>query len=443
MKHPGKRMMIDVIHRPDADSLSELSEFKVMEWLFWLRNLMVLAQFSAIVVAVKFMGISLPVWQLGMAPLMLFFFNLLVYWRLEAGRSVSESEIMLQLLVDMLVFTWLLYWTGGSANPFVSAYLVPVAVAAAFGSLRHALVLGLISVALYSFLMVRYVPLPSMNGRFGGDFSLHVFGMWLSFLLSAAITISFVSGLARLARRREIALKQAEQESINSQHLVTLGALAAGAAHELATPLSNISMLADELVAAEGDDQERTELVNLLKEQLGLCQSQISLLRDQASHAQNPEVRIGSVAEFIHGIFERFRAMRSEMVIKISEQPLHGEIEYDPGLSQTLLNVLNNAADASFENERDLVEINYHQRDSELVICIDDFGVGLSVEQLELAGKVPFSTKHAGMGIGLLLSQANINRMGGSLCLNNRAQPADLGVRTEVIIPISNPERNS
>jgi two-component system sensor histidine kinase RegB len=278
-----------------------------MEWLFWLRNLMVLAQFCAIVVSVKFMGISLPVLQIGMAPLLLISFNLLVYWRLENGRSVSEFEIILQLLFDMLVFTWLLYWTGGSANPFVSAYLVPVAAAAAFGSFRYAVILGLVSVALYSFLMIAYVPLPSMNGRFGGDFSLHIFGMWLSFLLSAAITIAVVSGLARLARRREIALKQAEQESINSQHLITLGALAAGAAHELGTPLSNISMLADELATSEGDEQERAELVYSLKEQLGLCQSQIGLLRDQATHAQNPEVRIGSVGQFLNGRGDRVR----------------------------------------------------------------------------------------------------------------------------------------
>ncbi|MCP4009126.1 MAG: hypothetical protein GY726_06375, partial [Proteobacteria bacterium] len=110
-------MTLIVENRPETQSLSELSEFKVMEWLFWLRNLMVLAQFAAIVVAVKFMGISLPVFQIGVAPLVLISFNLLVYWRLEKGRSVSESEIIVHLLFDMLVFTWLLYWTGGSANP--------------------------------------------------------------------------------------------------------------------------------------------------------------------------------------------------------------------------------------------------------------------------------------------------------------------------------------
>ena len=413
-----------------------------MEWLFWLRNLMILAQFVATLVAVTVMNLSLPVAQIGVAPLVLLAFNLVVYWRLEKGRLASEFEIILHLLFDMLVFTWLLYWTGGSANPFVSAYLVPVAAVAAFGSFRHALVLGLISVALYSFLMVRYVPLPSINGRFGGDFSLHIFGMWLSFLLSAAITIGFVSGLARLARRREIALKQVEQESINSQHLVTLGALAAGAAHELGTPLSNIAMLADELAASDGDERARVELVYLLKEQLGLCQSQIGMLRDQATHAQNPEVRTGSVTEFLHGVFERFKAMRSEMAIRVHEQPLKGKIEYDLGLSQTLLNVLNNAADASSESGRDLIEVNYRQRGGELMICIDDFGAGLSDEQLELAGSVPFSTKDSGMGIGLLLSQVNINRLGGSLRIFNREHTVKPGVRTEIVIQLIEPERN-
>ena len=414
-----------------------------MEWLFWLRNLMVVAQFAAMLVAVEIMDIALPVWQIGLASLFLIVFNLLVYWRLEKGRSVSEFEIILHLLFDMLVFTWLLYWTGGSANPFVSAYLVPVAAAAAFGSVRHALLLGLISVALYSFLMIYYVELPPMNGRFGGDFSLHIFGMWLSFLLSAAITIGFVSGLAGLARRREIALKQAEQESINSQHLVTIGALAAGAAHELGTPLSNIAMLADEMLAAGGDEQERAELLYSLKQQLGLCQSQISLLRDHATHAQDPEVRAGSVAEFLHGVFERFKAMRCEMVIKISEQSVHGEIEYDPGLSQTLLNLLNNAADASSENDCDLIEISYRQLGTGLTIVIDDFGKGLSKEKLALAGSVPFSSKDSGMGIGLLLSQANLKRIGGGLHLFNRTPPAKPGVRTEIMIELITIERNA
>ena len=134
--------------------------------------------------------------------------------------------------------------------------------------------------------------------------------------------------------------------------------------------------------------------------------------------------------------------MRSEMAIRVHEQPLKGKIEYDLGLSQTLLNVLNNAADASSESGRDLIEVNYRQRGGELMICIDDFGAGLSDEQLELAGSVPFSTKDSGMGIGLLLSQVNINRLGGSLRIFNREHTVKPGVRTEIVIQLIEPERN-
>ncbi len=415
----------------------ELSEFKVMEWLFWLRNIMVLVQFTAIVVAVQYLGIPLPVWPVVLAPLMLLLFNLLVYWRLEKGRSVSEFEISLHLLFDMLVFTYLLYWTGGSINPFVSAYLVPVALAATFGSLRHALFLGLVSVLMYSLLMVKYVPLPPMNGRFGGDFSLHIFGMWLNFLISAVITIAFVSSLARLARKREIALKQLEQAGLNDQHMIALGALAAGAAHELGTPLSNIAMLADELVDPENSPQDISAFSESLRQQLEICQSQISLLRDQAQSAQAPQIQASEVAAYIPSVLDRFKAMRSELRIHVSHgNVLEGQLAADPALSQTLLNLLNNAADASLANGSDLIEIYYQLNESELCLKIDDFGAGLSEEHQAMVGALPFSSKESGLGIGLLLSRANINRMGGRLSLLNRADDSPPGVRTEIHIPL-------
>jgi len=422
---------------PKSQTWRELSEFKIMEWLFWLRNTMVLVQLTAIAVTVSYMDIPLPVWPVGLAPLFLLGFNLLVYWRLEAGRSASELEISLHLFFDMLVFTYLLYWTGGSVNPFVSAYLVPVALAATFGSFRHALMLGIFSVLMYSVLMVWNVPLPPVNGRFGGDFSLHIFGMWLNFLMSAAITIAFVSSLATLARKREIALKQAEQENLNDQHMVALGALAAGAAHELGTPLSNISMLADELIDPENNSEQIASFSDALKQQLDLCYSQIALLRDQANSAQNPLAMATEVANFIPAVLDRFKAMRSEMRISIHQNgELSGRLAADPALSQTLLNLLNNAADASFDNDCDYIEVNYEIRDQYLRLMIDDFGAGISEEQQAMAGSQPFSSKDSGLGIGLLLSQANISRIGGRLSLSNRTGEGAVGVRTEIHIPL-------
>lgn len=412
-----------------------------MEWLFWLRNVMVVAQSAALFLAIVYLKLPLPLWPAGLAPLMLLTFNLLVYWRLEVGRSVSSAEISLHLLFDLLVFTFLLYWTGGSANPFVSGYLVPIALAATFGTLRQAVGLGLVSVLMYSMLMVKYVPLPAMNGRFGGDFPLHVFGMWLSFLISAAITIAFVSSLAGLARKRAIALKQAEQNSLNDQHVVALGALAAGAAHELGTPLSNIGMLADELTNPDNSGEELTEFSSSLKQQIEICRTQISLLREQANLAQSSGAQRYEIDHFISQVLDRFSAMRSDMRVTLNPpQRSHARLVSDPALSQTLLSLLNNAADASLENGKDNIEVSYEIRAGYLLLTIDDFGTGLSELEQAMVGAVPFSSKDSGLGIGLLLSQANISRLGGSLRLHNRDPRGVSGVRTEIKIPIARQE---
>ena len=413
---------------------ARLSQFKIMEWLFWLRNFMILAQVGALLVAVHFLKMPLALGPISLAPGVLLVFNMLVYWRLEKGHSVSVLEMMLHLLFDMLVFTYLLYWTGGSANPFVSAYLVPVALAAVFGTLRHALALGVLSGILYSFLMLRYVPLPPINGRFGGDFSLHVFGMWLNFILSAIITIVFVSSMAKLAREREIALKQVEQESLNNQHMVALGALAAGAAHELATPLSNIGMLADELADSSNDAQTSTQLFASLNTQLGICQSQISMMRDQAGMAQHPEPVIGTAKGFIDDSLRRFKAVRSDIAVKVHASADHSQsLEYDLSLSQTLLSLLNNAADASVDNGHYELKVSYEIVAGMLCLNIDDFGVGVDPAYEHMMGTVPFSSKQGGVGIGLLLASANINRMGGQLALYNLEH---IGARAEIKLPI-------
>lgn len=416
--------------------LNDLSEFKVMEWLFWLRNLMALTQLCAMLFVIRVLHIPLQVLPISIAPLALLLFNLFVYWRLKNGKRATVFEISAHLMFDMLVFTYLMYWTGGSVNPFISAYLVPIAMAAAFGGLRHVLVLGLASMAFYSFLMLHHVPLPPVHSQMGGDFSLHVVGMWLNFILSATITIIFVSGLARLAHKREIALKQAEQQSLNDQHMVALGALAAGAAHELGTPLSNIRMLADEIIEPDNDTVTAAVFAESLKEQVAICQTQISRLREQANHAQHPQPIQSTVDEFVKDALDRFKAMRSEVTLKLHAPTDCKEmLVYDISLGQTVLSLLNNAADASVENGYYEIEVSYEVRGGELCLNINDFGSGLNPEYASLMGTAPFSTKNEGVGIGLLLARANIERMGGRLTLSDRIN-TEIGVSAEMKLPL-------
>jgi two-component system sensor histidine kinase RegB len=99
-------------------------------------------------------------------------------------------------------------------------------------------------------------------------------------------------------------------------------------------------------------------------------------------------------------------------------------------LGQSILNLLNNAADASIEN----IEINSDWDKKELRLEILDFGKGLSEETVQQAGQAFFTNKKGhGFGIGLFLANANIERYGGSIRLTNREKG---GACTQVILPL-------
>ncbi|RTZ60344.1 MAG: hypothetical protein DSZ32_03835 [Gammaproteobacteria bacterium] len=190
--------------RLDTDSHTGIgARRRVLAGLFWLRNVAIAAQLVVVLLVVFVLKI-----QLYLAPVLviiaaLWAWNLLVGWRLGREFAVGAGEIAWNLAVDMIALAALLYWTGGSTNPFVSLFLVPVALAAAFLPVRHVVMTVILAAVLYTTLLWRYVPLAPVGSRFGGDFNLHIWGMWASFILSAIIAAVFVYQLASAGRRRE------------------------------------------------------------------------------------------------------------------------------------------------------------------------------------------------------------------------------------------------
>src|SRR5699024_12004468 len=107
-----------------------------------------------------------------------------------------------------------------------------------------------------TFLLWFHVPLPPLEHYLMSDFDLHVIGMWVNFVLSAALLAGLFALLADNIRRRDAMITQAREDRLRNEHVVALGALAASAAHELSTPLSTVDLLADELaLGVKGDAQ--------------------------------------------------------------------------------------------------------------------------------------------------------------------------------------------
>ena len=110
--------------------------------------------------------------------------------------------MLVQLLVDVVALSLLLYFSGGPSNPFISLYLVQIALAAMILRAPGAWLVTLACVLAYTLLMLWHWPLPlAMHG--GSGFRLHVWGMWVNFLLSTAIIIVFVITLLRRLRARD------------------------------------------------------------------------------------------------------------------------------------------------------------------------------------------------------------------------------------------------
>src|SRR5512139_609907 len=133
--------------------------------LFWLRNSAIAVQLATLLLVYQFFSRELA-WlpMLGTVGL-LALLNVLSWWRLSLAYPVSHAELLAQLVADVGALSVLLYYSGGSTNPFVSLYLLPLVIAAATLPRLHTWVMAALTIGCYSLLMLWYIPLPDINGH--------------------------------------------------------------------------------------------------------------------------------------------------------------------------------------------------------------------------------------------------------------------------------------
>ncbi|MEP5287187.1 MAG: ATP-binding protein [Alloalcanivorax venustensis] len=407
-----------------------LTPQRTLKLVQWLRGSALLAQFAVLLLAVFAFNISLSIEPLLWAWGLLAAAWVLSAWRLRQGWAVTELEVGGQLLIDIAELTWVLYFAGGSSNPFVSAYLVPIALVAVALRPRYGFFITAICISAYTLLLEFYLPLPHAPQ----EFALHVFGMWVSFILSACLIAGLVWGMAESIRRRDQLIGEAREATLRNEHVVALGALAAGAAHELSTPLSTVGLVADELAVELKDNARVKDDLLLLKHQIDQCRTSLSTLLASADHFRVEKGSAMTVDVFLKQTLDRWQLLRPEVNLTVS---LTGDesakLLSEPGLSQTLINLLNNAADASIAAGRSRVALQSWVDEAELVIEIEDEGTGLDEPARAMAGHAVFSTKPGGAGWGLILSNTTLSRWNGTLSLHNRFQG---GTLSRVTIPL-------
>jgi two-component system, sensor histidine kinase RegB len=399
--------------------------------LFWLRNVSLVAQILvALTVGLSF-GIELPVIGLAVVFLTVACANLATGWRLRRPWPVGDVEILGQLALDVILLTAALHLTGGATNPFVTLFLLPLIIAVSVLPTRHSWAMVGMTIAAYTLLMFWYLPLG--HSHESSAFGLHVLGMWCNFVASAVLIGFFVGRMAASLRARDLDLAAARERTLRDQQLIALGTFAAGAAHELGTPLSTIAVVVKDLEAERSADGALATDLRTLRIQVDACKSILTRLVERAGRTRSERAKRVILRDLIEEASTRWRLFRpaSRLTVRYARDTEMPLVALEETMVQALVSLLNNAADAS----PDRVELLCNWSSKEVTLEIRDHGAGLSETAIRHAGRVAYSEKPGrGMGLGLLIARAAIERVGGSIDLRNLSEG---GAATMVTLPIT------
>ncbi len=407
----------------------------ILKYLLQLRLLLICAQALGLAfIGARFdlavpWGIVVPV--LGAMAI----YTAWSWLRLDAGRDTGTAEFARQCAADLSALTVLIYFTGGSVNPFISLFLLPIVFAAAALPMRASVGIAIAAVACYTLLMFFSVPIGGGHdhGAHGRAVELHLWGMWYGFVLSAGCIAYFVARIATTLRDHDRALARARERALEAERIVALGTLAAGTAHELGTPLATMASLAKDLDTDLAEQPVLRASVVTLREQIARCKESLARLAADAGELPADSGRPSTADEFLGGLLAEWRREQGDLDVTIEvagPQPAP-RILADRTLQQALFNVLNNAADASSRH----VEARAAWDERTMWLDVRDDGPGIDRAVREQVGRHIISTKgERGLGIGLYLAHGVLSRLGGRVEFGT---PPGGGTVVHVEIPLA------
>ncbi len=407
-----------------------------------------------IVIASYGLGIRLPHEQLWLVITSSAAVNLYTWMRLKTDEMVTELEIFSQISIDVFAMASMLYLTGGASNPIIWIFLLPLIITAIMLPQAYAWNMVILTSCIYTVLIAYNIPLPAIEPHMpqpenispemyhqlhmvkdNNYFDLHIFGMWFGFVFSAGLVAFFVVELSNTLKERERNLAEARERALQDERIVSLGTLAASAAHDMGTPLGTIAILTHELVQdfPEHRFPDLHHKLNIMSRQIGRCKAALSVMSASAGEMRAESGSVKLLVEYVDAVLNQWRAYNPTAKLHLEvEKDLYmgAKILAERTLSHSIMNILNNAAQVSPEDKG--VEFYATWDRQQAHIRIRDYGPGLPDEYLEFLGKSPVNSHNQGMGVGLFLAHSTINRLGGDIQFSN----LEVGACVDIYFPV-------
>ena len=428
------------IHTQQKRVLYAASEYessaghKNMLQLIHLRWIALLGQVSTIALAIFVFNIKLPLLQISYVIAGLIAFNIASHLRWHEEVKVSNKELFFALLVDVSILTVQLYLSGGTSNPFAFLFLLQVILSAVLlDAWSTWLIVAITGVCLFG-LSLFYYPLVLPPEHIDSMPGLYQDGMIICFLVNAALLVFFLTRINGNLSSRDAQLADLRQHATEEEHIVKMGLLASGAAHELGTPLATLSVIVGDWrrMSEFTKNPELLEEINEMQRQLQRCKSIVSSILLSAGEARGESSVKTTLNTFLRNLVEDFRVTRHLDTFLFENQIKQDvPVVFDSALKQMMCNVLDNALEASPH----WLSLTVSSDNNMLNIVVSDKGLGFLPDILEKLGQPYQSTKgRPGSGLGIFFVVNVVRKLGGSVSARNREEG---GATVKIVLPLS------
>jgi two-component system sensor histidine kinase RegB len=426
-----------------SDNLSDVTGRKNMLLLIQLRWIAVIGQVVTIEFAFYGLGIPLPTRMMMAALAILLAFNIVSLLRWRTHRDISDRELFVSLLVDVAVLTAQLYLSGGASNPFVFLYLLQVTLGAVLLKPSFVWSLFVITATCFVALAGFAQPLALPPDHAYGLSGLYIQGTLICFVLNAVLLVIFITRIGKNLRDQDARLAGLRQRAAEEEHIVRMGLLASGAAHELGTPLATLAVILGDWrrMPAFTTNAELLQEVIEMETQLKRCKAIVSGILLSAGETRGESSAATTITTFMDGLVEEWRHTRVRAALHYDNQFGHDmPVVSDSAVKQMMFNVLDNALESSSQ----WLHLMVSNEAGDLVLRCSDRGPGFAPATLAHFGKPYNSSKgRPGGGLGLFLVVNVARTLGGVVtATNSREGGACVTIRLPLTAMVLNSTTN-
>ena len=242
--------------------------------------------------------------------------------------------------------------------------------------------------------------------------------MWVAFIVAAGLITFFTGKVSDDLREREHQVLTLQEQIAKNERLASLATLAAGAAHELGTPLGTIAVVSRELerIAAQlpdGDDMR--EDAKLIRSEVERCRLILQRMSVEGAEPMGEAPRSIPLAELLRETLLQFsESQRGYLRVSVPDEEVAVVLPVQ-ATTHSLAALIRNALDANVEDGK--IVIRAERNGSQIVFSVADCGLGMPEHVLRRIAEPFFTTKEPGkgMGLGTFLVRTFAERLGGDL----------------------------